>query len=92
MFELSNRSHEAFDFLVRPLQLVQGALKAIFDWFISLFEDDFLGSRTWTLTLKSGTKAYFDSIIHGASAPPGIMRFWGDDGVHDVELVWKVYN
>jgi hypothetical protein len=87
MFEFSNHPHEASDFLVQPLQLVAGALKAIFDWFASLFEDNFLGSRTWTLTLNSDTRAYFDSIIHGASAPPGTMRFWGDDGIYDVELV-----
>jgi hypothetical protein len=61
-------------------------------WAGSIFEDDFLGHNAWTLGLYSDTKAYFDAIIHGASAPPGIMRFKGGGSIYDVTVVWKVYN
>ena len=58
------------------------------DW----INDDYLGSQMWTLTLANDTKAYFDAIIHGTSAPPGNMRFSGQGALYDVTLVWKVYN
>jgi hypothetical protein len=64
----------------------------IIAWFKHLFEDDILGKKTWTLGLWDDTKAYYDAIIHGASAPPGIMRFTGDGSIYDVTVIWKVYN
>jgi hypothetical protein len=71
-------------------------LGAVIGWLIGLFDnpDDFVGINTWTLTLLSSFKKYYDSLpgVVGGSAPNGVMNFPGDGGNYDVALNWAVYN
>lgn len=73
-------------------QVVAEVFGAIIGWLVSLFHnpDDLIGTQSWVLTLASDTKKYCDGLHISSPVVPGPMKFIGDGGNYEVNLLWKV--